>query len=197
MTNKQNILMGLFMNPRFTCNHLSHNNISFSPFPFFFSCFPHLRLLLSSFLALHLFSFSWSLTCCCSCCSWMYLEFADTRWASNPVDLSWPDEVSRAWTNTDTRLSLCRKLGVYVYVCVSVCCRSFQRRIIVGIIGVWQLFKTQDGAVIHFLWQMESDLSVSASRSKDQKILNRGNNERLFEMCCFKVTTKARISQLM
>lgn len=29
--------MGLFMNPRFTCNHLSHNNISFSPFPFFFS----------------------------------------------------------------------------------------------------------------------------------------------------------------
>lgn len=46
---KQNILMGLFMNPRFTCNHLSHNNISFSPFPFFFSCFPHLRLLLSFF----------------------------------------------------------------------------------------------------------------------------------------------------
>lgn len=161
--------MGLFMNPRFTCNHLSHNNISFSPFPFFFSCFPHLRLLLSSFLALHLFSFSWSLTCCCSCCSWMYLEFADTRWASNPVDLSWPDEVSRAWTNTDTRLSLCRRLGVYVYVCVSVCCRSFQRRIIVGTIGVWQFFKTQDGAVIHFLWQMETDLSVSASRSKKPK----------------------------
>lgn len=47
-------------------------------------------------------------TCCCSCCSSMYLEFADTMWASSPVDLSWPDDVSRAWT-TDTHTQDTRK----------------------------------------------------------------------------------------
>lgn len=36
-------------------------------------------------------------TCCCSCCSWMYRELADTRWGSSPVAArAAPEAASRA-----------------------------------------------------------------------------------------------------